>query len=118
MMGSSSYGVGTNGNQDRVLLKIPKSGNLAGLITHDSNTFSVRNGGNNGNYNIYIDGGTSTGMSSTVNPSYAYFNNFTNRYTYNGSVAFVNAANNSDGSSFGDLTSNVTCTKTSLGYYT
>ena len=118
MMGSSSWGVGTNGNQDRVLLKIPKSGNLAGLITHDSNTFSVRNGGDNGNFNIYIDGGTSTGMSSTVNPSYAYFNNFTNRYTYNGSVAFVNATNNSDGSSFGDLTSNVTCTKTSLGYYT
>ena len=109
---------GTGGVTDQLLLKIPKSGNLAGLITHDSNTFSVRNGGNTGNYNIYIDGGTGTGMSSTVNPSYQYFNNFTNRYTYNGSVAFVNAANNSDNSAFGDSNSNTSCTKTSLGYYT
>jgi hypothetical protein len=103
---------------DLVLLKIPKSGNLAGLITHDSNTFSVRNGGNNGNYDIYIDGGTGTGMSSTVNPSYQYYNNFTNRYTYTGTITYANAANNSDGSAFGHSNSNVSCTKTSLGYYT
>ncbi len=109
---------GTGGVTDLVLLKIPKSGNLAGLITHDSNTFSVRNGGNNGNYDIYIDGGTGTGMSSTVNPSYQYFNNFTNRYTYNGSITYANATNNSDGSAFGDSNSNTSCTKTSLGYYT
>ena len=109
---------GTNGVSDYILLKIPKSGNLAGLITHDSNTFSVRNGGNNANYDIYIDGGTSTGMSSTVNPSYAYYNNFTNRYTYTGTITYANAANNSDGSAFGHSNSNVSCTKTSLGYYT
>ena len=105
----------TSGNT--VILKIPKSGNLAGMITHDSNTFSVRNGNNTGNFNIYIDAGTSTGMSSTVNPSYAYYNNFTNRYTYNGNTAYANATNHNDGSAFGDSNSNIVSQKTSLGFY-
>ena len=107
----------TNSNYDSMVLKIPTSGNLAGMITHDSNTFSVRNGGDNGNYDIYIAGGTSTGMSSTINPSYHNLSNFTGRHTHNGNMDYVNATNHNDGSAFGDSNSNVTCVKTSLGYY-
>ena len=107
----------TNGYYDAMVLKIPTSGNLAGMITHDSNTFSVRNGGDNGNYDIYIAGGTSTGMSSTVNPSYHNLSNFTGRQNHNGNMDYVNATNHNDGSAFGDSNSNVTCVKTSLGYY-
>ena len=107
----------TNSNYDAMVLKIPTSGNLAGMITHDSNTFSVRNGGDNGNYDIYIAGGTSTGMSSTVNPSYHNLSNFTGRQNHNGNMDYVNATNHNDGSAFGDSNSNVTCVKTSLGYY-
>ena len=107
----------SNGAYDSAVLKIPTSGNLAGMITHDSNTFSVRNGADNGNYNIYIAGGTSTGMSSTVNPSYHNLSNFTGRQNHNGNIDYVNATNHNDGSAFGDSNSNVTCVKTSLGYY-
>ena len=110
-------GGGTNGKVDPVILKIPTSGNLAGMITHDSNTFTVRNGGDNGNFDIYIAGGTSTGMTSTVNPSYHNLSNFTGRQNHNGNIAYVNATNHNDGSAFGDSNSNVSCVKTSLGYF-
>ena len=113
------YGAGstTNGNSDFMVLKIPTSGNLAGLITHDDDTFTVRNGGDNADYDFYISGGTSTGMSSTVNPSYHNLSNFTGRQNHNGNIDYVNATNHDDGSAFGDSNSNVTCVKTSLGYY-
>ena len=107
----------SNGAGDAGVLKIPTSGNLAGMITHDSNTFSVRNGADNANYDIYIAGGTSTGMSSTVNPSYHSLTNFNNRKNHNGNIDYVNATNHNNGSAFGHSNSNVTCVKTSLGYY-
>tara|TARA_B100001057_G_C22822974_1_gene940183 strand:- start:354 stop:1877 length:1524 start_codon:yes stop_codon:yes gene_type:complete len=108
---------GTNGKVDVVILKIPTSGNLAGVITHDSDTFTVRNGGDNGNFDIYISGGTSTGMTSAVNPSYHNLSDFTGRQNHDGNIGYVNATNHNDGSAFGDSNSNVICTKTSLGYY-
>lgn len=107
----------SNGAGDAGVLKIPTSGNLAGMITHDSNTFSVRNGADNANYDIYIAGGTSTGMSSTVNPSYHSLTNFNNRKNHNGNIDYVNATNHNNGSAFGHSNSNVNCVKTSLGYY-
>ena len=36
---------------------------------------------------------------------------------HNGNMDYVNATNHNDGSAFGDSNSNVTCVKTSLGYY-
>jgi hypothetical protein len=106
-LGGSTHN--TNLRSDGILIKIPVSGSCTG-------SFSVRNGLNNGNYDIHIlDLGNSLNMSWST-PSYAYYDSSISLNTHAGNTAYGNATNY-DGGTFGDDNANINTSTTTMGHY-
>jgi len=110
--GSTQLGGSDHGNglrSDAMLIKIPVSGSCTG-------SFSVRNGLNNGNYDIHIlDLGNSLNMSWST-PSYAYYDSSISLNTHAGNTAYGNATNY-DGGTFGDDNANINTSTITMGHY-
>lgn len=107
-LGGSDHGSGLK--SDAMLIKIPTNGNCTG-------TFSVRNGLDNGNFDVHIlNIGNSLNMAWST-PTYAYYNSSISLNTHAGNTAYGNATNHNDGSAFGDDNANINTSNTTVGYY-